>query len=85
MAIFYWSVANLRYIDGADSLDASFYRTSKSVSIFFIVLIAIYTVVRWVFHPIGGLYMSKRIILATILAASYQDQDQVMLAPLIIV
>jgi hypothetical protein len=82
MAIFYWSAANLMYITGADSTDADFYHTSKSVSIFFIVIISLYTIARWFFHPIGGLYMAKRIILATILAASYQKTT--MIAPLII-
>jgi hypothetical protein len=82
MAIFYWSAANLMYITGADSTDADFYHTSKSVSIFFIIIISVYTIARWFFHPIGGLYMVKRILLATILAASYQKTS--MIAPLII-
>ncbi len=82
MSIFYWSVANLLYSSGADAINSDFYHTSVSVSIFFIVVIAIYTIVRWVFHPIGGLYMAKRILLATILAASYQKSA--MLAPLLV-
>jgi hypothetical protein len=82
MSIFYWSVANLLYIDGADSTDPDFYHTSLSVSVFFIVIISVYTVARWIFHPIGGLYMVKRILLATILAASYQKTS--MIAPLLI-
>lgn len=82
MSIFYWSVANLLYITGADNTDADFYHTSLSVSIFFIVIISVYTVARWFFHPIGGLYMVKRILLATILAASYEKTS--MLAPLLI-
>lgn len=45
-----------------------------------IILIAIYGTVRWFFNPLGGLYMYKRIIIATILAASYLDNR--MLAPL---
>lgn len=74
MAIFYWSVANLLYLDGANKYDSTFSTTSKSVSIFFICLITIYTIARWFFHHIGGLYMAKRILLATTLAASYQNQ-----------
>lgn len=82
MSICYWSVANLLYIDGADATDSDFYYTSRSVSIFFIVIISLYTVVRWFFHPIGGLYMAKRVLLAAILAASYQKTA--MLAPLLV-
>lgn len=70
------------YISGADSTNADFYQTSKSVSIFFIVIISVYTISRWIFHPIGGLYMAKRILLAAILAGSYKDTN--MIAPLII-
>ena len=82
MSLFFWSVANLLYIGSSDQLDPSFYDTSKGVSIFFIVIIAIYAVVRWVFNPLGGLYMCKRILLATILAASYLDNR--MMAPLLL-
>lgn len=82
MSIFYWSVADVLYSSGADVLNSDFYHTSISVSIFFIVIISLYTLVRWFFHPIGGLYMAKRILLATILAAGYQNNA--MLAPLLI-
>jgi hypothetical protein len=82
MSVFYWSCANLLYINGADSTDADFYNTSRAVSIFFICIITIYTLARWFFHPIGGLYMAKRILLAALLAGSYQNT--VMIAPLII-
>jgi len=82
MAIFYWSVANILYIKGADVLNSGFYGTSKSVSIFFIVIISVYTLVRWFFNPLGGLYMAKRILLATILAAAYNDKNY--LAPLLL-
>lgn len=70
------------YISGADSTNADFYQTSKSVSIFFIVIISVYTIARWIFHPIGGLYMAKRILLAVILAGSYKNTN--MIAPLIL-
>jgi hypothetical protein len=82
MSIFYWSVANLMYIKGADSTDSGFYSTSKSVSIFFIVIICLYTVGRWVFNPLGGLYMAKRILLAAMLPPAYQNNAY--LAPVII-
>ncbi len=82
MTIFYWSVANLLYITGADLTNADFYQTSKVVSILLIITYIIYTIVRWVFNPLGGLYMAKRIVLATILAGSYLNYS--MLAPLVI-
>lgn len=69
--IFYWAVANLSYIGNSDTLSSSFHGTSKSVSICFIVMIAVYGTIRWFFNPLGGLYMYKRIIVATILASSY--------------
>jgi hypothetical protein len=71
MNLFFWSVANIQYIAGADILDSDFAYTSKSVSIFFIVIITLYTIGRWVFNPLGGLYMAKRILIATILAVAY--------------
>lgn len=46
-------------------------------------MIAVYGTIRWFFNPLGGLYMYKRILLATILAASYLKNE--MLAPLIII
>ena len=82
MSIFYWACANLMYIKGADSTDADYYHTSQTVSIFFIVVISVYTLIRWFINPLGGLYMAKRILLAAILAASYLDKN--MIAPLII-
>jgi hypothetical protein len=83
MAVFYWSCANLMYAKGANSINSDFHHTSISVSIFFVVLISVYTIARWIFHPIGGLYMAKRILIAVVLAASYQETS--MLAPLLII
>jgi sorbitol-specific phosphotransferase system component IIBC len=82
MSIFYWSVANLLYSTGADTIDASFHNTSRSVSIFFICIITVSTLGRWFFNPLGGLYMAKRILIATILAAAYLDKTY--LAPLVL-
>lgn len=75
-------MANIQYIGNSDLLDKSFHQTSRAVSICFIVLIAVYALFRWFFNPLGGLYMTKRILMATILAATYQDNR--MLAPLVI-
>jgi hypothetical protein len=69
--VFFWAVANIHYIGDSHQFDNSFYKTSRAVSICFIVLISIYTLFRWFFNPLGGLYMSKRILIATILAYTY--------------
>lgn len=63
-------------------MSPGFHGTSRSVSIFLIVFICVYGTGRWFFNVLGGLYMYKRIIMATILAASYLDNR--MLAPLVI-
>jgi hypothetical protein len=78
--VFYWSVANLLYIGSTPNSNQGFYGSSRAVSIFFIVFISLYGTARWFFNVLGGLYMYKRIIVATILAASYMDDK--MLAPL---
>lgn len=80
--VFYWAVANVMYIGNSDIFDSSYHISSKIVSIIFIVFIILYSIVRWFFNILGGLYMFKRIIVAAILAASYLDNR--MLAPLLI-
>ncbi len=80
--IFYWAIANLLYIGDSDLMSPSFYKSSKSVSIFFVVLITLYSLFRWFFNPLGGLYMIKRILIATILAASYTNDK--MVAPIVL-
>ena len=59
MSIFYWACANLLYIKGADLIDEDYYHRSKVLSIFFIIGITLYTVIRGFFNPLGGLYMAK--------------------------
>jgi len=80
--VFYWAVANLMYIGDSQNMSSGFNSTSRAVSIFFIIFICIYGTGRWFFNVLGGLYMYKRIIMATILAGSYLDNR--MLAPLVI-
>ena len=80
--VFYWAVANLMYLGNSEVFDSSFHNSSKIVSAIFICFIGVYGIVRWFFNVLGGLYMFKRIIIATILAASYLDHR--MVAPLVI-
>jgi len=82
MIIFFWACANLLYIKGADVFDLDYYNRSKGLSIIFLVIICLYTVIRAIFNPLGGLYMAKRILLAAILAATYLDKE--MIAPLVL-
>lgn len=69
------------HIGNSETTDADFNRASKVVSAVFIGFIAIYGIVRWFFNVLGGLYMFKRMVLATILAGTYLDHW--MLIPLI--
>lgn len=75
MNIFFWSVAHLQYGNGGQSIDIDFYNSSNSVSIFFIIIICLYTVGRLIFNPMGGLYMLKRIIYAALLANAYNNNS----------
>lgn len=71
MNIFYWSVAHLLYSDNALGLDEGFYSANNKASVAFIVIYSAYAVIRFVFfNKIGGLYMFKRLLIATILAAA---------------
>jgi hypothetical protein len=70
------------YIKGADQINSDYYHTSRVVSIFFIAIITLYTIIRGVFNHLAGLYMAKRILLSAILAASYLDKN--MIAPLVL-
>ena len=71
------------YLGNSEVFSPSFNNSSRIVSIIFVVFIVLYGTVRWFFNVLGGLYMYKRIVVAAILAASYQDNR--MLAPLVIV
>lgn len=70
------------YIGDSFTFDASFYDTSRILSIIFATGICLYGTVRWFFNVLGGLYMYKRIIVAAILAGTHLDDR--MLAPLVI-
>jgi uncharacterized membrane protein required for colicin V production len=71
MNIFYWSVAQLLYSDNAQNQSESFYNANNHAAVAFIVIFSVYAVIRFIFfNYIGGLYMFKRILIATILAAA---------------
>jgi hypothetical protein len=74
MNIFYWAVAFLKYEDNIVNFDEGYYDANKAAAIAFIVAYGVYAFVRFCFHKIGGLYMFKRLLIATILAAAVYDQ-----------
>lgn len=82
MNIMYWAIAHLLYREGGQYINNDFYTSSSSVAVFFIVLIALYAVIRLLFNPLGGVYMLKRILIAAILAPAYQNQ--LYLIPLVL-
>lgn len=70
MSIFYWAVAHLLYSDNAQKQDEGFYNANNKAAIAFIVIYSSYAVIRFLFNRVGGLYMFKRLLIVTILAAA---------------
>jgi hypothetical protein len=62
--------------------DPNYYRGSLAWAIIFTILICGYTIGRFFFNPIGGLYMLKRVLIAVILPGAF-DNLRIM-APLLI-
>lgn len=69
-------MANLLYSrnDGLGVNNESFFEANRSASIAFIVIIAVYAVVRFCFNRVGGLYMFKKLLIAVILAGAVYDK-----------
>ena len=82
MNIFYWCVAFLKFEEkssvrigngfGFDNPAGGydFFDANKIAAIVIIIAYSIYAIIRFCFNSIGGLYMFKRLIIATILAAA---------------
>jgi hypothetical protein len=75
MNILYWSVANLIYSSSGMEMNKDFYTINKIASIFCIFAIICYSLMRFYFNSIGGLYMIKKILIAAILAPSYDAKQ----------
>lgn len=74
MNLFFFSVAQLRYSGEAWKLNWLYYTKSQALAILTIIVIILYTVIRFIwFNRIGGLYMFKRILLAAILVTAYEN------------
>lgn len=78
----YWAIATFMYNGDCQNCDDGYHRGSLAWAIIFTVLICGYAIGRSFFNPIGGLYMFKRILIATILPAAFDDAR--LLAPLLI-
>lgn len=79
MNLFYFSVAQLISGGQYDSKFSGFHNSCQAAAIFFISVICLYTFVRFFFSLNGGIYMLKRIFIATILTNSYDNDGFVAL------
>lgn len=70
------------YRGDCQNCDEPYYANSLAWAIIFTILIVGYTVARFMFDPIAGLYMVKRVLMAVILPAAFDDLA--IMAPVII-
>jgi len=70
------------YNGDCQNCDRDYNRGSLAWAIIFTILIWGYTFVRFFFNSIGGLYMVKRLLIAIILPAAFDDLD--FIAPILI-
>ena len=69
----YWAIAHFMYRDDCHNCDMNYFRGSLAWAIIFTALIWGYAIIRFFFNPIGGLYMAKRLLIAIILPAAFDD------------
>jgi hypothetical protein len=79
MNLFFFSVTQLISGGQYESQFSGFHDSCQAAAIFFICVICLYTAVRFFFSLNGGIYMLKRIFIATILADSYDNDGFVAL------
>jgi hypothetical protein len=82
MNIMYWAIAHFMYRGQCLNCDPDYHKGSLAGAIIFTALICGYTIGRFFFNPIGGLYMFKRVLIAVILPAAFDDLR--IMAPLLI-
>jgi hypothetical protein len=83
MNLVFFSIACLVHSKDTDKSGfIDYYDKSRAMSIITLVIIGVYTIIRLLINIIGGLYMLKRIIIATILVFSYNQP--ILLLPLLI-
>jgi hypothetical protein len=72
MNLMFFSVSELAYSYGANQGGfQDYYDRSRILAIITIVIIGVYTIIRLSFNPIGGIYMLKRCLIASILVFAY--------------
>jgi hypothetical protein len=79
MNLFFFSVTQLISGGQYEKKYSGFHDSCQAAAIFFICIICLYTVVRFFFSRNGGIYMLKRIFIATILADAYDNEGYVAL------
>lgn len=82
MNIVYWALVHLQYRGTPAYNYTDFWQSSAAVAIIFLIAICIYSLVRVIFNPLGGLYMFKRVLVAAILSHAYMNN--IYLVPLIL-
>ena len=85
MNIMFWAIAFQIYKGPKSSLIEShsdYFEFNDAFSIFFICLISLYTVVRFFYNPLGGMYMAKRVLIVAILAPAFDNN--IYLLPLMV-
>lgn len=72
MNLMFFSISQLAY-SGDAYLNGfqDYYDRSNTLAIITIIVLSVYTFIRFLFNPIGGLYMLKRILIALILVFGF--------------
>lgn len=73
MNLIFFSVSQLAYSTGAwQNGFQDYFGRSQVLAIITLCVFVFYTIARFIYYPLGGLYMIKRVVLAVILVFSYQ-------------
>jgi hypothetical protein len=82
MNLVFFSVSQLAYSYGAwNNGFQDYFDRSQILAIITLCVVSIYTILRLIFNPIGGLYMLKRTLIPVILVFAYNIPA--LIAPLI--
>ena len=73
MNIMYWAIAHFLYRGGCSNCNTDYHNGSLAWAIIFTIIIWIYAIGRIFINPIGGIYMFKRLLIATILPAAFDN------------
>ena len=64
-------MTQLVYSEGAEEKNRQYFNISQGFAIFSLAVIIIYTIARFFYNTLGGIYMCKRVILAMLLSICY--------------